>query len=160
MIRRLQMLLCSLAVSYWAGLFIIPLLLLYGNAGGLISVPYLWEVLSLLLYTLPFYIAFLTLGSCIPAWISGNPQCSKGENILNIISCVVAVLILSTICNLNELLYPALAVSAFLVLLRIIIAAVYKKKTGMTSFIRQKSFWLCTLLTVLLVSVITFFASR
>lgn len=151
-IRRLQTLLGSLTLSYWPCLFLIPLA--YGKDSSLISIPYLLEVLTLLLYTMPFYIAFLTLGASISEALS-KTQSAKGEGILKCISCVVACLIFSTAFKLSSLLYPALVLSAFLLLLRICTAVIYKKKPGIFTLIKQKSFWLCTVVILLLLAVLS-----
>lgn len=152
------MLLSALTLSYWISLLIIPLL--YVGTGGIISIPYLLEVLFLFLYTFPFYIAFFTLGSCIMSWMFSAPQPAKGEWILNIISCVVACLIFSTIFNIERFLYFSVALSILLALLRIIIMVVYKKPIGMFSFMKQKLFWLYTALILLIISIIVFLANN
>lgn len=157
-IRRLRILLSALTLTYWISLFIIPLL--YGGAGGIISIPYLWEVIFLLVYTFPFYIAFLTLGSCIIFWIFKSPQYTKGEEILNIISCAIACLIFSMIFNIERHLFFALTFSIFLILLRIITMVAYKKPIGMFSFMKQKLFWLYTALILLIISIIVFLANN
>lgn len=151
-IRRLQTLLGSLALSYWPCLFFIPFA--YGKENGLIAIPYLWEVLFLFLYTVPFYIAFLTLGASLLEKLS-KTQAAKGERILRCISCVVACLIFSTAFRLSSLLYPALALSAVLLLLRICIAVICKKQPEIFALIKQRSFWLCTVVVLLFLAALS-----
>lgn len=156
-IRYLQMMYCSLVLSYWPGLFIVPLFT--RKEQSLIPVPYILEVIFLLLCTMPFYIAFLSLGPSIMYKIN-KPICEKNEIIMNKISCVIACFIFLTAFNISNLLNIAFVLSTLLLIFQIIIKVAYKRKINILFFVKQKAFWLCTIFVLItIISVMTIWSN-
>ena len=130
----------ALAIIYVPALFFVALFA--GGDAGFIATPYIFDLMVLFLYTFPCYLALIELGLSVCRAFEKRNR-SVGEKIFNTIGVILACGILITLTNLEDLLFVSLALAGALALNWIISAIVYKKKPNLKATFKDKTFWIC-----------------
>lgn len=130
----------ALGIIYVPALFFVALFA--GGDAGFIATPYIFDLMVLFLYTFPCYLALIELGLSVCRAFEKRDR-SIGEKIFNTIGAIFACGILITLTNLEDLLFVSLALAGALALNWLISAIVYKKKPNLKATFKDKTFWIC-----------------
>lgn len=148
-------LLTAIVLLYIPAILILPLVV--KTESGFIATNYAFDLIVLLLFTAPCYLAAIELGLALCRLIDKHKS-SVGEKILNAIGVVCAlaiiVILIFTYDMFPDQLIAFLGLSGILIIKWIVTAAVYKKKLKLGVILKQKTFWICCgclLLTIALV---------
>lgn len=141
----------ALAIIYVPALFFVALFA--GGDAGFIATPYIFDLMVLFLYTFPCYLAFIELGLSVCRAFEKRDR-SVGEKVFNIIGAVLAFGILITLTNLEDLLFVSLALAGVLALNWLISAIAYKKKPNLKNTLTDKTFWICVVILLFVVSLL------
>ena len=150
-------LLYALAAVYLPCLFIFPLLIDQSSAWW--QTPYGWNLLVCFLMSFPFYLAFIEICFIVGRLADKKDQ-PKGEQILNIITAIVALGILITAIKISSLIYVAFGLSAVLVILWAVGGILFKRKFAILDIFKQKNFWIYVLVAFVLLTTVSFFIGR
>lgn len=140
----------AIAVIYVPALFLVAL---FAEDRGFISTPYLFKLLVLFLYTLPFYLAFWEIGLTVCRILDKHER-KIGERVFNDVALALAIAIVLMVFNIEKLLYPSLILAGVLILCWVISAIVYKKKPHFSAVLKQKTFWLCVLILMMCIGIV------
>ena len=130
--RTLKSILIAIMVAYLPLVFIYPL---FTNDTGLVPTNYPFKLLTVFLYTLPFFTSLISLGFTACKAISGDFKSTK-----NVPTVIVSAVTLLCCFDLDgALLYLALLCSAVNIIIWIVTAA-KNKKSGRTLPLCKKTF--------------------
>ena len=155
--KILKKLLHAFAVAYTPSLFLFPLFIDQTSAWW--QTPYWWNLLVCFLMSFPFYLAFIEICFIIGRIADKNDQ-PKGEEIINIITAIVALGIILTAIKISSLIYVAFALSAVLAILWTIGVILFKRKFAILDIFKQKNFWIYVLVAFVLLTTISFFVGH
>lgn len=145
--RFLQSVFWIFAVLYIPSLLILPILPPLSDMADMFGISgYGITLLSLFLYTLPFYCAFLEIGAAV-RWLSDRKRSTVTQTVAEAISLVLTVGMLAA--HLSQRLSLALVMTTFWVLLRISCAIVFRGTRQRVDVIRSRWFWLGAAVTFL-----------
>ena len=130
----------SIIVIYAPCILAVPLIMRGAAGGDILPLSYGFELFIILLYTLPFYFAFIEIGM-MNRRISDNKDVPKHEKLLNITGDAAAVGIIVTAIDIHKLLYIAVALAAVLAVKWCIGAIVFRQRLIDTEFVKRRSFW-------------------
>ena len=134
--RILNSILWSIVAAYIPIVFIIPLFL---NDTGIVPTNYLFELLTVFLFTLPFLTSLISLGFTVSKAINWRYPAKKAEP-LDVAEAAAALVTVAACFNLQKMLYLAIF-GSFISIILWIISAVRKMHTG----IHKKTFIFCFL---------------
>ena len=155
--KSFRKLLHAFAVAYIPCLFLFPLFIDQTSAWW--QTPYWWNLLVCFLMSFPFYLAFVEICFIIGRLVDKKDQ-RKGEQILNIITAIVALGIILTAIKISSLMYVAFALSAVLVILWAAGGIIFKRKFAILDIFKQKNFWIYVLVAFVLLVTVSFFVGR
>ncbi len=146
----------AIAVLYIPALFIVSAFA--DGDGTFISMPYIFILGVLAIYTLPFYFAFIELGLAVCRALE-KKRTTAAEKVLNIIGIVLALsTVLITVIayiafELSEMVYLLFVVTVLLALKWIVTAIICKKKPDF-EILKQKIFWIIVVLMAVVIAII------
>ena len=141
----------ALAIIYVPALFFVALFA--GGDAGFIATPYIFDLMVLFLYTFPCYLALIELGLSVCRAFEKRKR-TIGEKVFNTIGAILACGILITLTNLEDLLFASLALASALALNWLISAIIYKKKPNLKSTLKDKTFWICVAILLIVVTLV------
>lgn len=141
----------ALAIIYVPALFFVALF--EGGDAGFIATPYIFDLMVLFLYTFPCYLALIELGLSVCRVFDKHKR-TVGEKVFNTVGIILSCGILITLTNLEELLFVSLALGGALALDWLIAAIVYKKKPNLKSTLKDKTFWICVVILLIVVTLV------
>lgn len=150
-------LLYALAAVYFPCLFIFPLFIDQSSVWWQTS--YWWNLLVCFFMSFPFYLAFIEICFIVGRLVDKKDQ-QKGEQILNIITAIVALGIILTAIKISSLIYVAFALSAVLAILWAVGGILFKRKFAILDIFKQKNFWIYVLVAFVLLTTVSFFIGR
>jgi len=154
-LRVIKYIFIAIAILYAPAILLVSLFTINDN-GNVIAMPYGFILFILFLYTAPFYFAFIELGRLICSAFDKRKM-PAGETVFNVIGGIlaigiIAVGIMATALDLDGLIFAELALAVTLALNWLISAIVYKKKPRLTTVLTDKTFWICAVILMLVVS--------
>ncbi len=154
--KLMRLLLSALSLIYFPVILILPVFL--KSDGGFISTPYIFDLLLLFLCTFPCYLAVIELGGTL-CGIWEKRITEPIDRIFHTIGAVLSCLILLLTIDLADHLLYSLALAVLLLISRICFAVIRRERPALPAVLRQRSFWVCSLVIFLIVLAVMFVSS-
>ena len=145
MVRQMKKILTAIMVAYIPSSLIIAAFI--GGDSAFFDTPFVFDVLIILIYTLPILIGMIGVAFCFIRLIESQWHIS----IYNGMTMLIALSIIILAFAGNEMIYFSLILAALLLMIELIHCVRKKREKNIFSFFKQKSFWvivLCILLAV------------
>lgn len=145
MVRQMKKILTAIMVAYIPSSLIIAAFI--GGDSAFFDTPFVFDVLIILIYTLPILIGMIGVAFCFIRLIESQWHIS----IYNGMTMLIALSIIILAFAGNEMIYFSLILALLLLMIELIHCVRNKRKINLVSLFQQISFWvivLCILLTV------------
>ena len=144
MVRQMKKILTAIMVAYIPSSLIIAAFI--GGDSAFFDTPFVFDVLIILIYTLPILIGMIGVAFCFIRLIESQWHIS----IYNGMTMLIALSIIILAFAGNEMIYFSLILALLLLMIELIHCVRNKRKINLVSLFQQISFWvivLCILLT-------------
>lgn len=151
MIRKIKKIMTAMIVAYIPSLLIIVAFI--GGNSAFFDTPFAFDVLIVLISTLPILIGMIEVVSCVIRLTESQWRVSIYNGMTMLIALCVIILVFAG----NEMSYFSLILVALLLMIELIHCVRNKREKNIVSFFKQKSFWvivLCILLAVTICAVV------
>lgn len=142
-IKQIKKFLMALVIAYIPSLIIIVALI--GGDSAFFDTSFAFDLLIVLLYTLPVFVGTIDIVICVIRTIESK----KRVSIYNSITMLIALSVIILTFVLSEMIYISVIMTALLLMIELIHWIKDNRKINKISFVKQISFW-AIVLTILL----------
>lgn len=142
-IKQIKKILMALVIAYIPSLLIIAALI--GGDSAFFATSFAFDLLIVLLYTLPVFVGIIEIVICVIRTIESK----KRVSIYNSIAMLIALSAIILTFVLSEMIYISVIMTALLLMIEFIYWIKDNRRINKISFVKQISFW-AIVLTILL----------